>query len=99
MIPITPIGLTHQARFIQPEQAGVSAKKPAGQNLFERILTNANQGQQASDQAIRDLVAGDTDSIQQVVMSIAKAEMSFELFMEIRNKLIDSYNELMRMQF
>jgi flagellar hook-basal body complex protein FliE len=34
-----------------------------------------------------------------VVLAVAQADLSFQMFMEIRNKLIDNYNELMRMQF
>ncbi|MEM7421902.1 MAG: flagellar hook-basal body complex protein FliE, partial [Pseudomonadota bacterium] len=63
------------------------------------FLSQTNQNQLQSNQAIEDLVQGKTDSVQQVVLAVAKAEMSFQLFMEIRNKLVESYNELMRMQF
>ena len=74
----------------------VSAK---GANLFEQLIAKTNQDQQVSDQAIEDLVTGKNDDVQQVVMQVVKSEMSFQLFMEIRNQLIESYNELMRMQF
>ena len=68
-------------------------------NPFEKLLIQANQDQLRSDNAIQDLVKGKNDNVQQVVMQVAKSEMSFQLFMEVRNKLIESYNELMRMQF
>jgi flagellar hook-basal body complex protein FliE len=67
--------------------------------LVEGLVQQTNQAQLSSDKAIQQLVTGKTDNVQQVVMAVANAEMSFQLFMEIRNKLIDSYNELMRMQF
>lgn len=73
--------------------------KTEGKNVFETLLKSTNNDQQTSDQAIKDLIEGKTDSVQEVVMAVAKAELSFQLFMEIRNNLIDSYNELMRMQF
>ena len=69
-------------------------------NLFQQLIQQTNQDQQFSDQAIQDLIQEKPgSSVQQVVMAVAQAEMSFQFFMEIRNQLIDSYNELMRMQF
>ncbi|MCP4097699.1 MAG: flagellar hook-basal body complex protein FliE [Mariniblastus sp.] len=67
--------------------------------LVDSFVQQTNENQMISDQAIDDLVQGKTDNVHQVVLAVANAEMSFQLFMEIRNKLIDSYNDLMRMQF
>ena len=67
--------------------------------LFSNFVKQTNETQVTSDRAINDLVLGKTDNVQQVIMAVANAEMSFQMFMEIRNKLIDSDNELMRMQF
>ncbi|MEM9413821.1 MAG: flagellar hook-basal body complex protein FliE [Planctomycetota bacterium] len=103
MNPVPPVSGFGGSRPIQP--AGIqpasteSLKKSDGPSLFEGFLESTNLDQKNSDQAIRDLVEGKTDSVQEVVMAVAKAEMSFQLFMEIRNRLIESYNELMRMQF
>ena len=85
-----------------PGQTGAVGKSSSGDG-FSKLVTGfideTNKAQIGSDQAINDLVTGKTDNVQQVVMAVANAEMSFQMFMEIRNKLIDSYNELMRMQF
>ena len=69
------------------------------QRWLENFVSQTNESQVSSDQAINDLVQGKTDNVEQVVLAVANAELSFQMFMEIRNKLIDSYNELMRMQF
>ena len=92
---VTPIGLPSVGNQ-------TAAPKPGGgkfSELVENFVAQTNEAQVSSDQAIDDLITGKTDNIQQVVMAVANAELSFQLFMEIRNKLIDSYNELMRMQF
>jgi flagellar hook-basal body complex protein FliE len=67
--------------------------------LVDNFVSQTNEAQVSSDQAIEDLVHGRTDNVEQVVLAVANAELSFQMFMEVRNKLIDSYNELMRMQF
>jgi flagellar hook-basal body complex protein FliE len=99
MNPIPPIGPASRATGIQTNFQNFDAKPKSGPSLFEGFLAQTNLDQKNSDQAIKDLVEGKAESVQQVVMAVAKAEMSFQLFMEIRNNLIDSYNELMRMQF
>jgi flagellar hook-basal body complex protein FliE len=92
---VAPIGLPplgNQAASPKPGAGGFA-------QLVENFVAKTNEAQVSSDQSIDDLVQGKTDNVQQVVMAMANAELSFQLFMEIRNKLIDSYNELMRMQF
>jgi flagellar hook-basal body complex protein FliE len=67
--------------------------------MVSQFVGQTNQQQVAADESVKQLVTGQTDDVQQVVMAVAQADLSFQLFMEIRNKLIDNYNELMRMQF
>ena len=76
---------------VTPSQSG---------NLFSHLIEQTNADQIQSDNAIQAFVEQKPgSSVQQVVMAVAEAEMSFQFFMEVRNQLIDSYNELMRMQF
>ncbi|MCC9602004.1 flagellar hook-basal body complex protein FliE [Stieleria sp. JC731] len=88
--------------FSNPAQAA-GALSPSEQttdrNVFLDLMAQANEDQLRSEQAINNLVSGKTEDVQQVVMEVVKAEMSFQVFMEVRNQIIDSYNELMRMQF
>ncbi|MFN3191426.1 MAG: flagellar hook-basal body complex protein FliE [Aureliella sp.] len=98
MLPIQSInpagGLGSAQELLPAKEAGSPAL-----GMFEKLLKQANQDQLKSDEAVKDLVTGKTDNVQQVVMQVVKAEMSFQMFMEVRNQLIESYNELMRMQF
>lgn len=64
-----------------------------------QIFQATNADQHASETAIRDLMQGKTDNIQDVVMTVSNAELSFQFFMEVRNRVIDAWNDLMRMQF
>ena len=80
-------------------QAPASAKSSGFGNLFQQLLTQTNNQQLNADNTIQDFVENKNTSVQQVVMAVAQAEMSFQFFMEVRNQLMDSYSELMRMQF
>ena len=69
---------------------------------FGKVLTDlvekVSDQQHVADSAMQDFVTGKTDNIQHVVVSMAKADLSFKMAMEIRNQLIDSYRDIMRMQ-
>lgn len=84
--------------------APTAAPGPAesGDGTFGKLVTQhlqqINQTQVDADSAIQQLVTGEADDIQDVVLSMAKADLTFRLVLEIRNRLIESYQEIMRMQ-
>ncbi len=47
---------------------------------------------------MRNLVAGDVENLHQVMMSLEKAKLSFELVVQVRNRLLEAYQDVMRMQ-
>ncbi len=98
MAALPPIGNIPVVAATPPSSPAAKVGKPDG-GAFEKLLAKTVQDQKASDTAVSDLVAGKNDNVQQVVMQVVKSEMSFQMFMEVRNQLIESYNELMRMQF
>jgi flagellar hook-basal body complex protein FliE len=57
---------------------------------------NALQGE--AGKAIERMVSGEATDMHEVMIAVEKAKTSFELLMEIRNKAIDAYREIMRMQ-
>ena len=99
-VGITPIQSVPSIGNVSP--AGqVGGAKP-GSNLFstvvDKVVGQANQHLQSANQSVDKLAKGETDDFQSVVMSMAKADLSFRFVMEIRNKLMDAYQEIMRMQ-
>ena len=82
------------ARPAPPEGTG----KASFGDTVGRYLQSVNQDYMQSDQVVRDLVTGNTGDVHDVVMAVAKADLAFRMVLEIRNRLIDSYQEIMRMQ-
>ena len=62
------------------------------------LLQGANSQQLQADAAINELAAGNSQGVHQVVLAVAKADLAFRMVLEIRNRLIESYQEVMRMQ-
>lgn len=66
--------------------------------LLGHLVQEVNAKQQMSSQAVRDLQGGQNVSLHQTMISMEEASVSFQLMVEVRNKLLESYQELMRMQ-
>lgn len=67
-------------------------------DVFSRMVQDVNSKQVASNEAAKGLVSGDNVSLHQAVISSEEASVSFQLMVEVRNKLLESYQEMMRMQ-
>lgn len=73
-----------------------------GTKSFSDVLAESMQQvtklQQESEQAQAALAAGKTDDVSGVMVAVRKADLAFQALMQIRNKLIDAYDELQRMR-
>jgi flagellar hook-basal body complex protein FliE len=67
-------------------------------NALQQSLDRVNRLQLDADQAISDLAAGRQSDIHGTMIAAEKASISFELLMQIRNKVIDAYDKIMRTQ-
>jgi flagellar hook-basal body complex protein FliE len=80
---------------------GVSAPVEAGKT-FSDVLTDSmgkvNLYQHQADSAIKELVAGRNKNIHETMLTIERADTSLKLMMQVRNKILDAYREIMRMQ-
>jgi flagellar hook-basal body complex protein FliE len=68
------------------------------QNLLGDFVGEVNAKQIAAGDAISGLMSGKNVSLHQTMISMEEASVSFQMMVEVRNKLLDSYQELMRMQ-
>lgn len=75
------------------ESQGVSF----GDTLKDAIL-KVNDLQQTADMKMQQLATGETTDIADVKISAEKADIALRLMTSVRNKMIDAYNEIMKMQ-
>ena len=68
------------------------------QNLLGDFVNEVSQKQTAASDAVTGLMSGQNVSLHQAMISMEEASVSFQMMVEVRNKLLDSYQELMRMQ-
>lgn len=65
---------------------------------FNDALHRVNNLQKKSDSMTEKLALGKVDNIHQVMIASEKAKLSLDLTLEIRNKVVNAYNKIMRMQ-
>ena len=63
-----------------------------------KALSEVDNLQDEANAAIRTLAIGEDQSIHETMIALEKAEISFQLMMQVRNKIISAYEEIMRMQ-
>ncbi|ABC76850.1 flagellar hook-basal body complex protein FliE [Syntrophus aciditrophicus] len=84
-----------------PEQK-VEIEPAEGKVSFSDVLRNTiqdiNKLQSDADEAISGVQVHDTGSIHEAMIALEKASISFQTMMQVRNKIIDAYQEVMRMQ-
>ena len=78
-----------------------SGAKPAGEISFSQSMNNfihdVDKTQKDSADKITRFIAGDITDVHDVMIAVEKAGTSFQLLMELRNKMLDAYNEIKRM--
>jgi flagellar hook-basal body complex protein FliE len=75
---------------------GVSGDKSFADTLKDAI-TEVNNLQQVSNQKMQELAVGKTDNVADVMIAAEKADIAMRVMVQVRNKVIDAYNEIMRM--
>ena len=64
--------------------------------VLKQALGQVNQLQQAADTAAQDFSLGHTRDVATTLITIEKANVGFQLALQIRNKLLEAYQEIMR---
>jgi flagellar hook-basal body complex protein FliE len=88
---------------IRPSIDGIKGIEP-GQtqesfgSLFGRLVSDVSAKQSAAGDAVAALQSGQNIPLHQAVIAMEEASVSFQLMVEVRNKLMEAYQEIMRMQ-
>ena len=95
-------------QFGQLNNAGSSAQSnsaPQGvqsggefKEILGNLISDVDEAQKVADLSLESLAKGENTSIQEVVMKMEEADLSFKLVKEVRNTLLEAYKEIMQMQ-
>jgi len=88
-LPINSVGSPDSVA--QPGKANFS-------NWLEKELGDANKQIIEADTQLRSLAIGNAENLHQVMIDMEKAKLNFSLVVQVRNKLLEAYQDIMRMQ-
>lgn len=106
-MPIDPASLQSLQRLqeTQPGSEGMGRSRElqsGDDSTFSDMVKNAinsvDEAKKTADQNVENFVAGEEEDIHKVMISLQKANTSFELMLQMRNKVIDTYREISRMR-
>ncbi|MCL4401166.1 MAG: flagellar hook-basal body complex protein FliE [Acidobacteria bacterium] len=97
-LPISSI--SSAINTIQPVSgaAAQTGKPGAFQSLLENAIYRVEQFRSDANQATGRLLSGEDEDVHTAALATERAELAFELGLQIRNKVVDAYQEVMRMQ-
>lgn len=77
---------------------GASVLAENAGKFFQELVTKVNDLQLQSDVATQQLVTGENRNLHEAMISMEKASISFQFMSQVRNKALEAYQEIMRMQ-
>ncbi len=97
------VGSIKSLGSIDPQVAyglgNASGVKPTSfANQLQQAINEVDGLQSNRDEMVDSMVSGEVSEVHDVMIAAKESQMAFELLLEIRNKLLESYQEIMRMQ-
>lgn len=87
---------------IDPRAAYAGQNKAVGKGSFgqqlQQAIQDVDQLQTRRDGMVEQMVRGEQVEVHEIMTAAEEAQLAFELMLEVRNKLLESYQEVMRMQ-
>ena len=81
---------------------GLEAKNTTNKADFGQMLTNmieqVESSQHQADDMAKNLMTGSIEDLHQVTFAMEQAKLSLQMAVQVRNKLVEAYQEIMRMQ-
>ena len=81
-----------------PDAAGAARPTEAFSAAFSSALRTVDSGLKSAEAEVRRFLEGESVDIHQVAMATQQSQLAFELFLQMRNKVVQAYQEIMRMQ-
>ncbi len=88
-----------QSQLLVPgKPAGASEAEPGFEDSLKESINKVNELQLNAHRAMEELSSGKSTNIHETMIAIQKAEISFKMMMQVRTKILNAYQEIMRMQ-
>lgn len=87
------VGTPERPDTVQPSGGAVPFK-----NILGNLIKDVDELHKTAEKTTEKLITGELEDVHQVVVAMEEAQISFRLMMEVRNKMVEAYKEMMKMQ-
>lgn len=94
---INPALIPSEPNITQPLQENI-APNEGFTDYLSRSIDEVNELLGSADKSAREVAVGKAENLHDAMITMEKAETAFKLLVQVRNKVIDAYQEVMRMQ-
>ncbi len=84
---------------IKPFQEISKSGQSENKLSFNSFLGEVNEAQKIAGEKIMGVINGEVEDLHEAMVAVEKAGLSFQIMLEFRNKLLETYHEIMRMRF
>ena len=97
--PITKISSLDELEKLKDASSSASSSQAEipFKSLFETAVNNVKQTQSDYDSEVYKMATGQSDNLHDITIASSKASLSVDLLVQMRNKIVDAYDEVMRM--
>ncbi|OGT98650.1 MAG: flagellar hook-basal body complex protein FliE [Geobacteraceae bacterium GWB2_52_12] len=91
-------GIGISKAFPEVSKASSASTAEGAGKFFSELVSKVNDIQVQSDKAIQGLASGENKNLHEVMIAVEKSSISFQFMSQVRNKALEAYQEVMRMQ-
>jgi flagellar hook-basal body complex protein FliE len=94
MSPVLPVGPGLEAI----RNPGEARAAPGFADALHQAVEDVNRLQGTSAAEIQSLVTGESEDLHTTLLAVQRSELAFQFLLEVRNKVVQAYQEIMRIQ-
>ena len=66
--------------------------------MLQSAIGTVENARDNANQSVQNFLSGEGDDLHSTVLAVQRADLEFDMMMQVRNKVISAYQEIMRMQ-
>ena len=91
-------GLSNPPSTTEESPSAVTRVEQSFMNMLKDTVEQVNAQQIAADQAVQEVHAGGEKNLHEAMIALEQADISVRYLVQVRNKMLEAYQEIMRMQ-
>ena len=98
ILPLPPVASAEPSLMSAMPLPGTTAAAPGFGQMFSQGIEAMNDKLTATETNLQHLAVGQEQNLHQVMIGMEESRLAFQLFMQVRNRLLSAYDDIMKMQ-